>query len=62
MYPQIPGTTPELHRTAVRIATMGRIIVQAFLPPEVRVDAQRRMYLTALGELLQLSERRRDAP
>jgi hypothetical protein len=52
----VPHTTPELHATAVNIARMCRIVVQLFLPPEVRAEAERRFYLTARGELEQLYE------
>lgn len=47
---------PELQARAARIATMGRIVIQAFIPPELLKETERRLYLTALGEMLNASD------
>jgi hypothetical protein len=43
---------PELQATAARIAKTGRIRIQAFIPPELLKETERRLFLTALGEML----------
>jgi hypothetical protein len=57
-FPEMPRTTAEVHDTASRIARTCRIVVQAVMPPEVWAEAEKRFYLTARGELEQLTDGR----
>jgi hypothetical protein len=58
--PELPlrNIPPDVRETAARIATMGRIVVQAFIPPELRAEAEKRLFLTAVGEIQRLHEAR----
>jgi hypothetical protein len=58
--PDMPlgNVPPDVRATAARIAKMGRIVVQAFIPPELRAEAEKRLFLTAVGEIQQLREAR----
>ena len=54
----VKSLLPDVRETAARIAAMGRIVVQAFLPPELLAEAERRLFLTAVGEIRHLREGR----
>jgi hypothetical protein len=53
---------PEVHETAANIAKMGRIVIQAFSPPELLVETEKRLFLTAVGEIQKLREVARTVP
>lgn len=57
-FPDMPPTSPVIHDTARRIASMCRIVVQAVMPPEWWAEAEKRFYLTARGELENLADGR----
>jgi hypothetical protein len=57
MMSQLPRTTPEISEAAVRLATICRIVVQNFLPPEHWAEAERRFRLASIAELQQLAAR-----
>ena len=52
---------PEVRATAAKIARMGRIVIQAFIPPELAAEAEKRLFLTAVGEIQQTREGRPDS-
>ena len=53
--PQRPRlrATPAEEQAARDIARIGRIVVQAFVPPRWRAEVEHRLYLAALGHFLQ---------
>jgi hypothetical protein len=60
--PQRPftGSTPTIEDTAREIGRTGRIVVQAFIAPELWAEVERRLYLTVLGHFL--NETRQTTP
>ena len=53
--PQRPrtGATPAIEEIAREIGRTGRIVIQAFVPPELWAEVERRLYLAALGHFLE---------
>lgn len=60
MRSRLPRTTPEVHEVATEVAITCRLVVQAFMPPDVWREAERRFYLTVCGVLEQAREGRQD--
>jgi hypothetical protein len=54
----VKSLPPDVRETGTRITTLGRIVVQAFLPRELAARAERRPFVTAGGEIQQLREGR----
>lgn len=48
---RLPGVGEEAHARALRIARLCRFVVQAFLPPPLQAEAERRFFLVACGFL-----------
>lgn len=53
---------PDVCLAAAKIARMQRIVIQGFIPVELLVETERRLFLTAIGEMQNLRECRSGFP
>jgi hypothetical protein len=49
---------PDIRHAAAKIARTQRIVIQGFIPVDLLVETERRLFLTVIGELQNLREAR----